>query len=139
MNCVQPPLPKKPSRGFAWACGPCSRASEKKMEARSTPHSAEATEAEEEEPAEEEIAGASNDTTRAPSPSGDDMIVDDHPATQAEIALAKMWPMRYLGILFRLTLYKVGMTLSLYVPHRNTKATQKTEKGQNLDFTGART
>ncbi|KAK4499434.1 hypothetical protein PRZ48_009948 [Zasmidium cellare] len=96
MNCVQPPLPKKPSRGFAWACGPCSRASEKKME---TPtHSAEATEAEEEELAEEEAPGASNDTTRAPSPIGDDMIVDDHPATQAEIALAKMWPMRYLGI-----------------------------------------
>ncbi|KAF2163885.1 hypothetical protein M409DRAFT_25661 [Zasmidium cellare ATCC 36951] len=97
MNCVQPPLPKKPSRGFAWACGPCSRASEKKMEATPT-HSAEATEAEEEETAEEEAPGASNDTTRAPSPIADDMIVDDHPATQAEIALAKMWPMRYLGI-----------------------------------------
>lgn len=97
MNCVQPPLPKKPSRGFAWACGPCSRASEKKTDATPT-HSADATEAEEEETAEEEVPNASNDTTRAPSPSGDDMIVDDHPATQAEIALAKMWPMRYLGI-----------------------------------------
>lgn len=99
MNCVQPPLPKKPSRGFAWACAPCSRASEKKMEARNTPTaSGHVTEAEEEDVVEEEVPAASNDTTRAPSPGGDDMVVDDHPATQAEIALAKMWPMRYLGI-----------------------------------------
>lgn len=95
MNCVQPPLPKKPSRGFAWACGPCSRASEKKLD-HSTPTG---TEADEDEPVEEEeVAAGSNDTTRAPSPSGSDMVIDDHPATQAEIALAKMWPMRYLGI-----------------------------------------
>ncbi|KXT15670.1 hypothetical protein AC579_6135 [Pseudocercospora musae] len=99
MNCVQPPLPKKPSRGFAWACGPCSRASEKKQDARNTPASGHATEAEEEEPVEEEeLPAASSVTTRAPSPSGDDMVIDEHPATQAEIALAKMWPMRYLGI-----------------------------------------
>lgn len=99
MNCVQPPLPKKPSRGFAWACAPCSRASERKMEARNTPTvSGDVTEVEEEELAEEEVPSASNDTTRAPSPSGSDMVIDNHPATQAEIALANMWPMRYLGI-----------------------------------------
>ena len=99
MNCVQPPLPKKPSRGFAWACGPCSRASEKKIEQENTPNiSGNVTEVEEEEYVEEEQPSASNDTTRAPSPNGSDMVVDSHPATQAEIALAKMWPMRYLGI-----------------------------------------
>lgn len=98
MNCVQPPLPKKPSRGFAWACGPCSRASEKKMEARNTPTvSGDVTEAEEEVVEEEEIPEPSNDTTRAPSPS-EDVAMEEHPATAAEIALAKMWPMRYLGI-----------------------------------------
>ncbi|KAK5172320.1 putative PHD type zinc finger protein with BAH domain-containing protein [Saxophila tyrrhenica] len=98
MNCVQPPLPKKPSRGFAWACGPCSRASEKKLEARNTPTlSGDVTEADEEDYAEEEVPSASDDTTRAPSPVGD-TVLDDHPATQAEIAMAKMWPMRYLGI-----------------------------------------
>ncbi|KXL46051.1 hypothetical protein M433DRAFT_153946 [Acidomyces richmondensis BFW] len=97
MNCVQPPLPKKPSRGFAWACGPCSRASEKKMEARNTPTvSGDVTDAEDE--CIEEDPPVSNDSTRAPSPSGDDIAIDLHPATQAEIALAKMWPMRYLGI-----------------------------------------
>ena len=37
MNCVRPPLLKKPSRGFAWACAACSRAQERKLEARHTP------------------------------------------------------------------------------------------------------
>lgn len=98
MNCVQPPLPKKPSRGFAWACGPCSRASEKKLESRDTPTmSGDVTEAEE-EIVEEAQPAVSDDSTRAPSPTGEGMILDQHPATQAEIALAKMWPMRYLGI-----------------------------------------
>ena len=93
MNCVQPPLPKKPSRGFAWACGPCSRASEKKIELQNTPNiSGNVTEAEEEELMDEgeEQPSVSNDTTRAPSPTGSDMVIDDHPATQAEIAMAKM-------------------------------------------------
>ncbi|KAL1383610.1 hypothetical protein HDK64DRAFT_340969 [Phyllosticta capitalensis] len=100
MNCVRPPLLKKPSRGFAWACGPCGRAQERKLEARRTPIIGEAGPAPEEEEQvdeEEEDAGGLINTT-APSPSGSDAPVDDHPATQAEIALAKMWPMRYLGI-----------------------------------------
>jgi hypothetical protein len=102
MNCVQPPLPKKPSRGFAWACAPCGRASELKMEARNTP-TLSAHEGEEGEAVvPEEQPAVSSDTTRAPSPNADDMVIDDHPATQAEIALAKMWPMRYLGIHARL-------------------------------------
>ncbi|KAK5124127.1 hypothetical protein LTR85_001830 [Meristemomyces frigidus] len=98
MNCVQPPLPKKPSRGFAWACGPCSRASERKLEARNTPTTGDVTEAEDEPVEEEQQLATSNDSTRAPSPSGEDTVTDQHPATQAEVALAKMWPMRYLGI-----------------------------------------
>lgn len=99
MNCVQPPLPKKPSRGFAWACGPCSRASERKLEHHNTPSmSGNVTEAEEEELVEEEVPSASNDTTQAPSPTGRDLDDENVPATQAEIASAKLWPMRYLGI-----------------------------------------
>ncbi|KAL0257382.1 putative PHD type zinc finger protein with BAH domain-containing protein [Diplodia seriata] len=100
MNCVRPPLLKKPSRGFAWACGPCGRAQERKLEARRTPLVGEAAASQEEEEMvdeEEEDPGALINTT-APSPNGSDAPVDDHPATQAEIALAKMWPMRYLGI-----------------------------------------
>ncbi|KAG8625127.1 hypothetical protein KVT40_006878 [Elsinoe batatas] len=97
MNCVRPPLPKKPSRGFAWACGPCSRAQEKKLEARHTPQvGPNGEEIDEEMLEEEEEEPAVGDSTRAPSP--EEIDVDKHPATQAEIALAKMWPMRYLGI-----------------------------------------
>lgn len=99
MNCVRPPLPKKPTRGFAWACGPCSRAHEKGLEARQTPvlgQSASATE-EEEVYEEEEEDPAQVASTRAPSPSSE-IITDQHPGTQAEIAMAKMWPFRYLGI-----------------------------------------
>jgi hypothetical protein len=98
MNCVRPPLLKKPSRGFAWACGPCSRAQEKKLEARRTPLQGSGNdEADEEEMLDEEEEDANGDTT-APSPNNSDVQLDLHPGTQAEIALAKMWPMRYLGI-----------------------------------------
>ncbi|KAL5433064.1 hypothetical protein PMIN06_011803 [Paraphaeosphaeria minitans] len=98
MTCVRPPLLKKPSRGFAWACGPCSRAQEKKLEARRTPLLGSGNdEGEDEEMVEEEEEDANVETT-APSPNGSDTQIDHHPGTQAEIALAKMWPMRYLGI-----------------------------------------
>ncbi|KAF1959154.1 hypothetical protein CC80DRAFT_591226 [Byssothecium circinans] len=97
MNCVRPPLLKKPSRGFAWACGPCSRAQEKRLEARRTPLvGSEKDEAEDEEMVDEEEEDPNGETT-APTPNGDDEM-DLHPSTQAEIAKAKMWPMRYLGI-----------------------------------------
>ena len=101
MNCVRPPLLKKPSRGFAWACGPCNRAQERKLEARHTALISEAAaiEAEDEEVLDEEEEDPANTVnTTAPSPSGADVQLDLHPATHAEIALAKMWPMRYLGI-----------------------------------------
>lgn len=98
MNCVRPPLLKKPSRGFAWACAPCSRAQEKKLEARRTPLLGSGNEdGEDEEMLDEEEEEAGVETT-APSPNDTDDELDPHPATQAEIALAKMWPMRYLGI-----------------------------------------
>src|ERR1700733_15438542 len=55
MNCVRPPLLKKPSRGFAWACAPCSRAQERRLEARRTPIVGDNTpDAEDEEIIEEE-------------------------------------------------------------------------------------
>lgn len=99
MQCVRPPLLKKPSRGFGWSCAPCSRAQERKLEARHTPVMGDTTEAEDEELLEEEeIDTGTAVNTTAPSPSGSDAQVDLHPGTQAEIRLAKMWPMRYLGI-----------------------------------------
>ncbi|KAI1661433.1 hypothetical protein F4813DRAFT_385964 [Daldinia decipiens] len=94
MNCVRPPLLKKPSRGFAWACAACSRAQERKLEARHTPSLLDPhLEAEEEEPWEDEEDAI--DTNRT-SPA--DGIDDSHqPATAEQIYHASLWPYRYLG------------------------------------------
>ncbi|EAW23246.1 DNA-binding E3 ubiquitin-protein ligase SNT2 [Aspergillus fischeri NRRL 181] len=98
MYCVRPVLTKKPARGFAWACAACSRAQEKKLEARNTPIIGESpAEAEEEvaEEEEEEPNGLPNDTNvSTPAPA------EEHPrpATKEQIAQARMWPYRYLGI-----------------------------------------
>ena len=94
MTCVRPPLLKKPSRGFAWACAPCSRAQERKLEARRTPIVGENPTDEDEVVEEEEEEAGTGVGTTAPSPKE----AEDRPATEAEIAHAKMWPMRYLGI-----------------------------------------
>ncbi|KAF2234455.1 hypothetical protein EV356DRAFT_532770 [Viridothelium virens] len=100
LTCVRPPIAKKPSRGFAWSCAACALAQEKKLQERHTPAVGEAThEAEEEEiPEEEEEEAGTLDSTRGPSPDTTSAAVDDHTGTQAEIAVAKMWPVRYLGI-----------------------------------------
>src|SRR5438034_1576497 len=101
MSCVRPVLQKKPARGFAWACAPCSRAQERKLEARNTPIIGEAQpEAEPEllEEEEEDVA-ATAEATRRSSPSGPNG--SEHPvrpATSEQIAQAKLWPFRYLGI-----------------------------------------
>lgn len=102
MNCVRPPLLKKPARGFAWSCGPCSRKQERKLEARNTPLVGDkALEGDDEElldEEEEEHGGLSNSI-------GDDGSRDPglqssgpRPATAEQIAQAKLWPYRYLGI-----------------------------------------
>ncbi|KAL8706738.1 MAG: hypothetical protein Q9201_000263 [Fulgogasparrea decipioides] len=98
MNCVQPPLAKKPARGFAWSCAPCSRKQERKLEARNIPIVQEkGPEGEEEEfldEEEEEHAGVntSNDAETEPQ------AVVPRPATAEQTAQAKLWPYRYLGI-----------------------------------------
>ncbi|KAI9843851.1 MAG: putative PHD type zinc finger protein with BAH domain-containing protein [Thelocarpon superellum] len=102
MNCVRPPLLKKPSRGFAWACGPCSRMQEKKLEARNTPLVGEsAAEVEEDEVIdedEEEAAGANGETAGTSPISSGTEDASIHPASAEQIAHARQWPYRYLGI-----------------------------------------
>ncbi|KAI4868498.1 hypothetical protein F4820DRAFT_409518 [Hypoxylon rubiginosum] len=94
MNCVRPPLLKKPSRGFAWACAACSRAQERKLEARHTPSLLDPhLEAEEEEMWEDDDEAI--DTNRTSPVDG---IDDSHqPATPEQIYQASLWPYRYLG------------------------------------------
>lgn len=98
MACVRPPLAKKPSRGFAWSCGPCSRAQERKLKQRHTTLVAESSKDREDDNAEdeEEEAGAItavSDPIEYPAGTADDI-----PPEQADTAHANIWPWRYLGI-----------------------------------------
>lgn len=99
MQCVRPPLQKKPARGFGWACGPCNLAQERKLEALNAPHlhdrlsniSAEDEELLEEE--EEEDLAQANTTRTSP------IAEEEHPPPTAEqIYQASLWPYRYLGM-----------------------------------------
>ncbi len=102
MNCVKPPLLKKPSRGFAWSCAACSRAQERKLEARHTPnvsdhhHDGEDDEAVDDE--DEEMGGVdgvNTGRTSRTSPAED----NPHPPPTAEqIYHASLWPYRYFGM-----------------------------------------
>ncbi|KAF7507958.1 hypothetical protein GJ744_009855 [Endocarpon pusillum] len=98
MACVRPVLTKKPARGFAWACAACSRAQERKLEARHTPIIGEAAaEGDEEVPEEdEEDAIARLQATRASSAAVEER--SHPPATAEQIAQAVLWPYRYLGV-----------------------------------------
>lgn len=94
MSCVRPALTRKPTRGFAWSCGACSRAHEQKLEAR---HAAVVTEPGTEE---EEIVEEEEDPGKIiPKPDPEDFTqMQVVPEAQQEDALAKLWPWRYLGI-----------------------------------------
>ncbi|EGE83325.1 PHD finger and BAH domain-containing protein, variant [Blastomyces dermatitidis ATCC 18188] len=97
MYCVRPVLQKKPARGFAWACAACSRAQERKLEARNTPIIGEVSAETEVEPCEEEEEDptALAEATQRSTPALPDVV---RPATSEQIAQAKLWPFRYLGI-----------------------------------------
>jgi hypothetical protein len=99
MNCVKPPLLKKPSRGFAWSCAACSRAQERKLEARHTPNITDphGDDFEEDEllDEEEEDGQCGADTGRT-SPAEDDH--SHHQGTAEQIYQASLWPYRYLGM-----------------------------------------
>lgn len=99
MNCVKPPLLKKPSRGFAWSCAACSRAQEKKLEKRHTPRiydQDQRVEVEDEEMHEEEEEEDVHamDTERNTPTDGD----EHHQGTAEQIYQASLWPYRYLGM-----------------------------------------
>ncbi|TAQ89792.1 hypothetical protein B7494_g1901 [Chlorociboria aeruginascens] len=104
MSCVNPPLLKKPSRGFAWACGPCSKAQEKKLEARNTPNINDtAVDGDDDElnDDDDELTGALEDgpNTGQTSPArSSEAGLSIHPGTTEQIHQAGMWLFRYLGI-----------------------------------------
>lgn len=104
MSCVNPPLLKKPSRGFAWACGPCSKAQEKRLESRNTPTTSDAAGDGDDDdfPDEEDDFGCpagdsieTGDTSRARSTEPE---LSMHAGTAEQIHQAGMWLFRYLGV-----------------------------------------
>lgn len=100
MGCVRPALTKKPARGFAWACAPCSRAQERKLEARNTPIMSELRgdgedEIMEEEEEERHQNGAVNGTSVSTPAAAEE---EPQPETAEQMAQARMWPYRYLGM-----------------------------------------
>ncbi len=102
MNCVRPPLLKKPARGFAWSCGPCSRKQERKLEARNTPLvNDRVLEGDDEEVLDEdddEHGGLANPIDGDASADASAQHSGSRPATAEQTAQAKQWPYRYLGI-----------------------------------------
>ncbi|KAJ5157012.1 uncharacterized protein N7482_008112 [Penicillium canariense] len=101
MSCVRPALTKKPARGFAWACAPCSRAQERKLEARNTPIIGGAKadgedEVMEEEDEEHHAKAVVNDTSVSTPAAIEDSM--PQPETAEQMAQARMWPYRYLGM-----------------------------------------
>lgn len=98
MTCVSPPLVKKPTRGFAWSCGPCSRAQEKKLEARHAAILPEPTA--EEDPIEEEEEEVRTVTAKLDQDASQQVNADPQQIlnSQLDLSRANMWPWRYLGI-----------------------------------------
>ena len=99
MNCVQPPLQRKPARGFGWSCGPCSRRQEKRLEARNIPSTGNRSqEGDEEEVVEEEEEESNGAAKATPDIASESHTPNPHPATAEQVAFARMWQFRYLGI-----------------------------------------
>ncbi|GJC92269.1 SANT domain-containing protein [Colletotrichum higginsianum] len=84
------------ARGFAWSCAACSRAQERKLEARHTPNLLDPVgDGDDEDLYDDDEDEMQIDTERT-SPADDD---DSHRTGTAEqIYQASLWPWRYLGI-----------------------------------------
>ncbi|EXJ85434.1 hypothetical protein A1O1_05798 [Capronia coronata CBS 617.96] len=96
MQCVRPPLLKKPARGFAWACAACSRAQELKMDSRNTPAGSDIGPLDDDDLMEDD----DDDTHPKGQETRDSSIGPEPnpPPTPAQVAQANLWPWRYLGI-----------------------------------------
>ena len=116
MKCVKPPLPRKPTKGYHWACGPCIRTRMKEMRANNIPmfQLKKTTRDEEDEDDDEEeyvddeseelpesgIPESAGPITRADTPVTQFDITDgnDHSGINEGKFNARLWPYRYLGI-----------------------------------------
>ncbi|KAN0109125.1 hypothetical protein V8E52_009647 [Russula decolorans] len=87
MGCVQPPLNAKPTRGYGWTCGPCSRAHEQAVEGHDVRHVP---------------SPAAKPKSHAPPARGRGRPRKDRTLAEKEESVPvrhfKMWPFRYFGL-----------------------------------------
>ncbi|KAI0675865.1 hypothetical protein C8Q78DRAFT_353648 [Trametes maxima] len=87
MECVNPPMLSKPSRGYGWTCAPCSRAHEEEVEGHEVRHL---------------TPVAPKPKTNAPAVRGRGRPRKDRVLAEkeenVEIKHFKMWPFRYFGL-----------------------------------------
>ncbi|KAI0364362.1 hypothetical protein BV20DRAFT_1125672 [Pilatotrama ljubarskyi] len=87
MECVNPPMLSKPSRGYGWTCAPCSRAHEEEVEGHEVRHL---------------TPVAPKPKTNAPAARGRGRPRKDRVLAEkeenVEIKHFKMWPFRYFGL-----------------------------------------
>ncbi|KAJ4469273.1 hypothetical protein J3R30DRAFT_3687467 [Lentinula aciculospora] len=89
MQCVQPPLQAKPSRGYGWTCAPCSRQHEEEVDSRAAVRHA------------TPVTNKPPLKSNAPAPRGRGRPRKDR--TQAEkeenspVKHFRLWPFRYFG------------------------------------------
>ena len=92
MGCVQPPLNAKPTRGYGWTCGPCSRAHEQAVEGHDVRHVA---------------LPATKPKSHAPPARGRGRPRKDRTLAEKEESVPvrhfKMWPFRYFGSVYALS------------------------------------
>ncbi|KAK9478771.1 hypothetical protein V1514DRAFT_330343 [Lipomyces japonicus] len=118
MSCVRPPLLKKPTRGFAWACAICNREKERQMresKGKLLPGSTDEIDAMDDDPelfsnhadnsvgdnangeVDDEEQEEQDDDGFKPMPSPEFKVSDSKLTPEQKHELA-MWPFRYLGI-----------------------------------------
>jgi hypothetical protein len=103
MGCVQPPLNAKPTRGYGWTCGPCSRAHEQAVEGHDVRHV---------------HSPAAKPKSHAPPARGRGRPRKDRTLAEKEESVPvrhfKMWPFRYFGSVSSL-IVDITLTWSLVI------------------------
>lgn len=97
MSCIDPPLLKKPTRGFAWSCGSCSRAQERRLEARSNPQIDGDNNEDEEQLDGDHHPQLDTEELLQNLSSSKHESMDSRPGADQGLR-SRSWPYRYLGI-----------------------------------------
>lgn len=87
MECVNPPMLSKPSRGYGWTCAPCSRAHEEEVEGHDVRHLT---------PVPPKVVKTNAPAARGRGRPRKDRVLAEK-EENVEIKHFKMWPFRYFG------------------------------------------